>query len=213
MSMTIAEYYAPNWLAKVRTADPDTTVTLSMANSHDVITMVEAGRVDIGLVECPQIRDSVKSQSFGIDELAIAVLPDHEWARPNRSVTPDELVDTDLLVREHGSGTRETLDQALAATGLTVTPTLELASNTALKSAALAGMGPVVLPAIAMSRELDSGQLVEVDLVDLALSRPLSIIWSDAAKFSNEAGLLLLKTAREDRRTRSRRSRLEKIAS
>lgn len=213
VSMTIAEYYAPNWLAKVRTADPDTTVTLSMANSYDVITMVEAGRVDIGLVECPQIRDSVKSQSFGIDELAVAVLPDHEWARPSRSVTPEELVNADLLVREHGSGTRETLDQALAAAGLTVSPSLELASNTALKSAALAGMGPVVLPAIAMSRELDSGQLIEVDIVDLSLSRPLSIVWSDAAKFSNEAGLLLLKTAREDRRTGSRMPRLEKIAS
>lgn len=213
VSMTIAEHYAPNWLAKVRNTAPEMTITLCMANSSEVMSMVESGRVDIGLVECPQIRPSLKSHVIGTDELAIAVLPDHPWARSNHGITTEELASTGLLVREHGSGTRETLDQALAASGFTVSPSLELASNTALKSAALAGMGPVVLPAIALTRELESRSLVEVELQDLSLYRPLSLVWSNAAKFSSEPAVLLLNAARGDRRTRGRIPSLAKLAS
>ncbi|QQQ64381.1 LysR family transcriptional regulator [Paenarthrobacter ureafaciens] len=213
VSMTIAEYYAPNWLAKVRSTAPDMTVTLSMANSSEVMSMVESGRVDIGLVECPQIRPSLRSHVIGADELAIAVLPDHPWARSNRGVSIEELASAGLLVREQGSGTRETLDQALSASGFTVRASLELASNTALKSAALAGMGPVVLPAIALTRELENRSLVEVELEDLSLSRPLSLVWSNAAKFSSEGAVLLLNAARGDRQIRGRIPRLAKVAS
>lgn len=204
VSMTIAEHYAPTWLAKMRKEAPGMTVTLSMANSSEVMSMVESGRVDLGLVECPQIRPALKSRVIGIDELAVAVLPNHPWAGPQRCVTAKELTSVGLLLREHGSGTRETLDHAMAAAGFTANASLELASNTALKSAALAGMGPVVLPAIALARELENGSLVEVKLEDLVLSRSLSLVWSSAANVSREAVNLLLNAARGDRRTRGR---------
>jgi DNA-binding transcriptional LysR family regulator len=202
--MTIAEHYAPTWLARMRKEAPEMRVTLSMANSCEVMAMVESGRVDLGLVECPQISPSLKSRAIGIDELTVAVLPSHPWARPNHRVTAKELTSEGLLVREHGSGTRETLDHALSAAGLTANPSLELASNTALKSAALAGMGPVVLPVIALARELENGSLVEVELDDLVLSRALSLVWSSAANVSREAVSLLLSAARGDRRTHGR---------
>lgn len=208
VSTTIAEHYAPSWLAKVRSQSPQTAVTLSMGNSTEVMDLVESGQVDIGLIEAPTSRSSLHSHRFGAEDLVIAVLPTHPWAKLP-SVTPLELAASGLLVREHGSGTRDTLDRALRTVGLTPTAALELTSNTALKSAALTGMGPVVLPAIAVEHELEKGDLVEVKLQGIILRRPLTIVWTDATSLAREAVSIFLTAARSDRRTRGRTMPLE----
>nr|WP_236593577.1 LysR substrate-binding domain-containing protein [Paenarthrobacter ureafaciens] len=199
--MTIAEHYAPSWLAALRYESPDTAVSLSVGNSSDVMDLVESGRVEVGLIEAPQVRPSLRHFQIGTDRLAVAVAPSHPWA-DRRSVTAADLAKIPLLVRELGSGTRDTLDRAMSTAGLQVTPSLELASNTALKSAAIAGMGPVVLAAIALADDLDSGALVEVGVSDLVLSRPLTIVWTEATSLAQEAVSLFLKAAQNDRRTR-----------
>lgn len=200
-SMTIAEHYAPNWLAQLRYESPDTAVSLSVGNSSDVMDLVESGQVEVGLIEAPQARPSLRHRQIGLDRLAVAVSPSHPWsARP--IVAAADLAKTPLLVRELGSGTRDTLDRAMSAAGYQVNPSLELASNTALKSAAIAGMGPVVLAAIALADDFESGALVEVEVSDLALSRPLTIVWKEATSLAQEAVGLFLKAARNDRRTR-----------
>ena len=86
-----------------------------------------------------------------------------------------------------------------------MTPALELASNTALKSAAIAGIGPVVLAAIALADDFESRALVEVSISDITLARPLNIVWTDATSLSQEAVRLFLSAARVDPRTRGRR--------
>lgn len=205
-SMTIAEHYAPNWLAQLRYESPDTAVSLSVGNSSDVMDLVESGKVEVGLIEAPQVRPSLRHRQIGIDRLAIAVSPSHPW-NGQLKVTAADLAKTPLLVREIGSGTRDTLDRAMSSAGYQVNPSLELASNTALKSAAIAGMGPVVLAAIALADDFESGALVEVDVSDLALSRPLTIVWTDSTSLAQEAVSLFLKAARSDRRTRLPASR------
>lgn len=201
-SMTIAEHYAPNWLATLRYESPDTAVSLSVGNSSEVMDLVESGRVEVGLIESPQVRSSLRHCQISIDRLAVAVAPSHAWTLQH-VVTAADLAKTPLLVRELGSGTRDTLDRAMSAAGYQVTPSLELASNTALKSAAIAGMGPVVLAAIALADDLESGALVEVKVSDLVLTRPLTIVWTEATSLAQEAVSLFLKAARSDPRTRA----------
>lgn len=200
-SMTIAEHYAPNWLAQLRYESPDTAVSLSVGNSSDVMDMVESGQVEVGLIEAPQVRPSLRHHQIGVDRLAVAVAPSHPWSS-QPTVTAADLAKTPLLVRELGSGTRDTLDRAMSAAGYQVNPSLELASNTALKTAAVAGMGPVVLAAIALADDFESGTLVEVDVADLVLSRPLTMVWTESASLAQEAVSSFLKAARNDRRTR-----------
>lgn len=207
VSMTIAEYYAPSWLAAVKQASPDTTVTLFMGNSGEVMDLVETQKVDLGLVESPLVRSSLCSRQIGRDRLVIAVRPDHPWAGCELGRTAGEIARAGLLVREPGSGTRDTIERAIAGAGEQFEPGLELASNTALKSAALAGIGPAVLPAIAAAHELLEGELVEVPLVGIDLTRPLTIVWHDAARPSQDALNFFLRAARRDIRTRADASR------
>lgn len=94
-------------------------------------------------------------------------------------------------VRESGSGTRETIDEALAAQGLKVTPALTLASNAALNSSATVGIGPAVLSELSLVEELKTGHLVKVEVEGLDLRRPLSVVWRGAGALPPAAAVLI----------------------
>ena len=177
VSMTIAEHHAPRWVSALNRRHPEITVTLRVHNSTRVAELVQDGAVDVGFVESVYVPPTLGRQQIGWDRLVVAVRPDHPWADPGHVVSAADLSNAPLVVREQGSGTRETLEQALRQLELSLTPALEMASNTALKSAALAGLGPVVLSRTALAQEIASGQLVVVEVAGIGLRRPLTAIW------------------------------------
>jgi DNA-binding transcriptional LysR family regulator len=191
VSMTIAEHLAPRWLGLLRHRHPGVSVSLTVANSSDVADLVESGRAEIGFLESPHMRPGLARRRIGTDTLAVAVAPDHPWAGREVVVADAALAGTELLVREERSGTRETIENALARRGLTLLPGLQLASNTALKSAAMDGMGPVVLSGLAVAAELARGELVRVAVADLDLTRPFTAVWRRDHELSSSAAALL----------------------
>ncbi len=75
-----------------------------------------------------------------------------------------------------------------------------MASNTALKSAAAAGLGAVVLSRLALSAEFTTRELVEVTVEELTLRRPLSAVWRREAPLSPAAAVLVQVAAEEPSR-------------
>lgn len=177
-SLTIAEYLAPRWLARFRRAHPDLHLSLEVANSVDVVARVERGEVAVGFVESPRVPDSVSATTVSRDALVVVVDPEHAWARRRAPLSPEELVGSDLILREAGSGTRETLVRALARAGLELGPSrLELASTAAVKAAAAQGEAPAVLSELAVGADVAAGQLVVVPVAGLDLTRALRAVW------------------------------------
>lgn len=190
VSMTIAEHYAPRWLAQARTSTPEANVSLTVANSTEVADLVESGDAEIGFVESPTVRPTLHRRRIGRDHLVVAVAAGHPWTRSQR-ISAEDLSSEPLLVREARSGTRDTIEAALSSRGLKLKVGLEMASNTALKSAAIAGMGPVVVSAVAVADEVARGQLHLIAVEGLDLQRPLSVIWRRDVAMSSAAKLLL----------------------
>lgn len=196
VSLTIAEHYAPAWLARLQESAPDVVVSLVVHNSTEVIDLLDAGEVEIGFVETPRLPRRFRHRRVGWDRLAVAVPPTHPWAQRARSVSVQELAAGPFLLRETGSGTLDTLRAALEDQGLELTAGTMLGSNSALRSAALAGLGAVALPRVALQTELESGRLVEVATPDLNLRRPLTALWRADAELSPAAVDLLLAVPR-----------------
>lgn len=195
-SQTIAEELLPRWLTALRAEHPDVEVSLSVGNSFDVGHILNGGGV-LGFVESPRLPDSleveVESRQVSTDRLVVVVAPGHEWARRTRPVALSELVSTRLVVREQGSGTRVTLERALAELAL-APPALELASNAAVRVAVAAGAGPAVLSEHAVQAAVRAGELHAVMVDGLLVERPLRAIWpADAAL--PEAGRRLVELA------------------
>lgn len=173
-SMTVAEHLVPGWLAELRRSHPSVHVGLRVANSEEVQDLVRADGVSLGFIETPDVPGDLSSRQVADDRLALVVSPGHPWARRDRQLSPAELAETPLVVRERGSGTRTALEHVLPRVA---SPLLELGSNSAVKGAVLAGSGPAVLSALAVETEIESGRLVEVPTTGLDLTRRLCAIW------------------------------------
>ncbi|HEY5120843.1 MAG TPA: LysR family transcriptional regulator [Acidimicrobiales bacterium] len=190
-SLTVAEYLVPGWLSHLRVSDPDVIVSLEMGNSQHVVQVIEGGGADLGFVEGAHAPRTLTSSVIRSDDLVVVVPPSHPWARRRLALSAAELATTPVVVRERGSGTREVLDAALAAHGLTVSVQVELASTTAIKSAVASGAGPGILSKLTVESEVREGRLVALALADLSLERHLRVVWSKSVALRPSARRLM----------------------
>ncbi|MGW4795886.1 LysR family transcriptional regulator [Nonomuraea sp. NPDC004297] len=193
-SMTVAEYLVPRWLGELQNREPGVQVGLDVVNSADVAARVLAGEVELGFVEGPAVPDGLSQRLVGTDRLVVVVAPEHPWARRRTVLRGPELAATPLVVREPGSGTRETLDVAFAGISPAIhraSPRLELGSNSAVKGAAQAGVAPAVLSGYAVEADVAIGRLVEVPLTGVDLVRRLRAVWRRGRPLTGPAATLL----------------------
>jgi DNA-binding transcriptional LysR family regulator len=191
-SMTISEYLMPRWLADLRLRAPEVGVALHMCNSEQVVHHVVDGDADLGFVEGPRVGAGLATRTVATDELVVVVAPDHAWAARRQAVEVAELAQAQLVVREHGSGTRDTFDRALARAGgsQAVTPRLELGSTAAIKAAVLTGQGAGVLSRLATVDDVAGGKLVAVPVAGIDLRRRLRMVWRAGRRLSDAAAQL-----------------------
>ncbi|MDU0291498.1 LysR substrate-binding domain-containing protein [Saccharothrix longispora] len=191
-SMTVAEHLAPGWIAELRRHRPELRVGLRVTNSETVVGLVRDGAVDVGFVEAPGALAGLSTRRVAVDRLALVVAPGHPWARRRRELTAAELAAVPLVVRERGSGTRDTLDRALPDA---CPPALELGSTTAVRGAVVAGVAPAVLSVLAVGLDLADGRLVEVP-VALDLRRVLRAVWPGGRRLVGPAAELVAAATR-----------------
>lgn len=210
--LTAGDYLMPGWLTALRTRLPDVMVELRVENSHGVAQRVREGQVDLGVVDDPCPHDRLAERVIGRDELCVVVAPTHPWADCERPLTPDELAGGVLVLRERGSGTRETLDRALG--GLCGRSRhLELGSTTAIKEAVASGVGAAAVSSLAVRQELRAGDLVAVPVTGVDLSRRLRAVWRRDDELSRTAMVLLELAATQPIGTRGRPRHLRSVSS
>lgn len=186
-SLTIAGFILPRWLGELRARMDGVQPRLHVVNSERVAELVRDQSVDIGFIETAVRPTDLAHRVVGSDRLIVVVHPDHPWARRSTPVDDATLREAAWVLRESGSGTRSTFERALRCEPRMA---LEASSTTALIGAALAGVGPAVITARAVTNELETGRLAEV-ATGLDLMRPLLAVWRPDRPMSTAATALL----------------------
>lgn len=112
-STTIAQYVLPPLLARFIARFPQISLSLLNGNSREIETALQEHRIDLGLVEGIARLPNLKYTLFLRDELVAVVPGRSKWATRDE-ITPDELPDIPLVLREHGSGTLDVFERALS---------------------------------------------------------------------------------------------------
>jgi DNA-binding transcriptional LysR family regulator len=201
-SQTIAEHLVPHWLVELRgveqagvqeAAYPPTVVELTVANSTGVLELVRGGKAGLGFIETPHLPSDLVTEHVRDDELLVVTAPGHPWAGRRRPLGLAQIAATPLVMREAGSGTRDTLTDHLAAQDPPLRPriAMELGTSAAVRSAIAAGVGPGVLSRLAVRDDLVLGRLVAVEVAGPPLIRELTAVWKPDQPLPPEGQRLL----------------------
>jgi DNA-binding transcriptional LysR family regulator len=142
-STTIGNYILPSLLARFKERVPAARLELQIGNTLDVVTAVRDFETDIGFIEGPCHAKDLIVVPWLEDELVIVASPSHPLARAakRRKLNVKQLAAAEWLLREAGSGTRETVEQALLPHLLNIPVSMTLGSSEAIKNSAAEGLG------------------------------------------------------------------------
>jgi DNA-binding transcriptional LysR family regulator len=144
-SSTPGELLMPRLAVEFSAHYPDVALDVHIVDTEDTITALLNHDIEVAIVgrEVEDLR--LECSVVGQDELVVVVAADDPLARTE--VAPADLAEQPFVMREEGSATRRTVENALAAAGITPRVAMELGSNASILGAVAAGAGIGVVPA------------------------------------------------------------------
>jgi len=168
----VVESLAAEWLPDLLTAfefgaapdGPAADTALSVGTRFQVAEDVEAGRSDLAFVFDNGVPTTLPHATVGQDQVSLVAAPDHPLAKAGRPLTRDVLMEAEFLVADHGCTSEYLLDQY----GRDLAPFTRVGmitgSTATLRRIVANGRGVTMVPNLVVRRELDAGELVELDL-------------------------------------------------
>lgn len=174
-SLTIGNYLAILVVAGYVQKHPESRVALEVQNSATIVDLVARHDLDFGLIEGGCRHPELEAVPWVDDELVVFCAPDHPLAG-RQIADAEELVRQPWILRESGSGTRETFDQAMRHHGCRLDVRLELAHTEAIKRAVECGLGIGCISRLALREAFRRGSLAPIGTPGLDLRRRFAFI-------------------------------------
>lgn len=169
---TGAEHLVPDLLRGFRVAAPEIVIELNVANKDHVWESLDRWEADLVLAGRPPIGGAYLTRALRAN--AVVVI-----AAPGTGYDLAALASATWLLREPGSGTRETCESVFAELGI-APPTTTIGSNGAIRECVRVGLGISLLSRDAVARDLADGTLAEIPTPATPLARNWHLVASNA---------------------------------
>lgn len=175
-STTIAQYVLPPLLAGFIKKFPQVNLSLTNGNSREVEAALQEHSIDLGLVEGVFRLPNLKYTTFLEDEL-VAVVRTGSDLPVGDEITPGDLLNLPLVLRERGSGTLDVFERALLQHHIKLSSLhvlLYLGSTESIKLFLEHTDCIGIVSVRSVTRELYSGQLRVVEIKGMPMLREFS---------------------------------------
>ena len=179
VAVNTAQYVVPYLLRAFLDLYPQVEVSVAVVNRAAALQRLSDNSDDLVILGMLPTEKPLASLPFLDNELVPVVPAGHPLLAQAR-VTAQEFLDANLLLREPGSGSRLALEQHCQQQRLSLSASMEIGSNDAVKHAVLAGLGVAVLPRLSLLPELGSGRLKVLDLPGFPLRRSWCVVYPQA---------------------------------
>lgn len=178
---TTAKYFAPRMLGEFSAMHPGIEVSLKVTNRQKVLDRVAENLDDLYILCQPVSHIDLVARPFLENLLVVLAHPDHPLAK-ERNIPIERLAQEPFLIREVGSGTRMSVEQAFAAHGVKLNIRMELGSNEAIKQAILGKLGISVLSSQTLGE--GPGEPVVLDVQGFPIVRQWHIAYPSGKQLS-----------------------------
>ncbi|MFV0476578.1 MAG: LysR family transcriptional regulator [Parahaliea sp.] len=175
-TLTIGNYLAVPMIADFRRRFPAADVALTVANTRSIVDRLVSFELDMGLIEGELNHPDLLSRYWRDDELQVFVAPSHPLAH-RQQLQDSDLLAAQWILRESGSGTRQTFERAMAGIFPELNVTIQLQHTEAIKRAVEAGLGMGCLSRISLVEAFARGALVPLSVPSRDFRRQLYLVW------------------------------------
>ena len=177
-SSTLGNYLLPSIISAFKKKVPQVNISLVVSNTKTITEKLNAGEIDIALVEGDVSKQRFAVETLISDELVVIMSPAHPWAE-RRNIPAIELTKEPFILREEGSGTRQIILKHLEEHGIKqdqLKISLVMGSTEAIKGAVEEGIGVSIVSGWAARKSLKQGSLKAATFKDIKFHRNFTII-------------------------------------
>ena len=173
-TLTIGNYLCVDIIERYLVQSPGTHINLDIANTEKIKRELLNFDIDVGMLEGEIQHPDLLIEPWRQDNLLCFCSASHPLA-DKTDVALNELLDATWVLREIGSGTRQSFDRAMHGHLPELNIALELEQTEAIKRAVSKNLGISCLSEIALQADIDAGNLVALPCAELDLNRTLYI--------------------------------------
>ncbi len=164
-AITISTYVLPHILNRFCTDYPLVDVVIRTGRSEQVLNMLLADEVQVGLLRTLSHPDT-ESIPLSDDEIVLVAYPGHAFAASGK-VTIAEVASEPIVLFDRGSSYYGLIHDLFRKANVIPNVAMELDSLEATKRMVEEGLGVALVPEVTVRRDLESGALVQVGLSDV----------------------------------------------
>jgi DNA-binding transcriptional LysR family regulator len=177
------QYFAIRLLAGFRRHYPKVNVSLKVTNHKGLLQLLDQNETDIVLMGTPPENHDLKYE-FLLDNPLVIIAPANHPLQGLKNITLPTLSDQTFLMREQGSGTRTSVEKFFTEKGVSVSASMEMNNNSAIKLGVEAGLGLGIVSSHTIDAEIDTGRLVILDVEAFPLMRKWYMVRREGKRLS-----------------------------
>ena len=178
-------YFLPKIIGLYNSQYPGIEIDLRLGNSNYVLDRTLEGDVDLGIAGQIGTRSRLSGVLIHRERLLLVSSPEHDLAA-KKTVTVDDLVKIPFIWREKGTQNRKVVEEWFKEKYSKNYPrvSIELENVETAKRIVEQGYGITIIPEATVKREIETGLLKSIDLIDLDLYLTIYLFYLKGKVFS-----------------------------
>ncbi len=184
-SSTIGNYVLPVVISEFKKRFPKVNVRLVINNTKTVVDFLNAGSVDVALVEGDIKKQKLAKEKLISDEMVLVFPPTHPWARRS-TISIMEVAKEPFIFREEGSGSRQMIERFFIKHGIhpqNLNIAFIMGDTESIKGAVEEGLGVSVVSKWAARKDCKHGRLKTATFKEDEFVRDFSILYNKRKNF------------------------------
>lgn len=170
--ISAGDYFFPQLMVAFARQHPGVQLNLTVHNREELLDKLAANRTDLAVMVRPPAELDTQNDAFAPHPYVIVGAPDHPLAGRG-PIAMAELIRHPFVIREPGSDTWFSMQDAFGPHLAELTVAMEIKSTETIKQAVIAGIGLGFLSAHTIGRELAARSLVVLEVEGF----PLMLNW------------------------------------
>ncbi len=179
-STLAGNYILPSILKEFKETYPKVELSVHIGYGNEMVERVRTGTANLAIVgkNINWVNEpNVKFQPIAIDNLSLVVTRGHPLTK-REVVYPKELIEPYTFIHSRpGSAMRSMVEDYLKQENVTPKSILEMGNHETIKRAVEQGLGIALISRVCITREIESGRLVNIPLLNLSkVSRQFIVV-------------------------------------